>query len=170
MLAVVSDPLDPVERVAEETTFSGVVRVDRDGSTVFAKAYGFAHRGHSVANTIDTQFGIASGLKGLTALTIVSLIEDGVLSLDTTARSVLGEDLPLIADDVTVEHLLAHRSGIGDYLDEDVWGDVADYVMPVPVTSSRRQRTSSACSMGTRRSSVPENSSRTATAASSCSR
>ena len=31
----------------------------------------------------------------------------------------LGDDLPLIADDVTVEHLLAHRSGIGDYLDED---------------------------------------------------
>ncbi len=31
----------------------------------------------------------------------------------------LGDDLPLIGDDVTVEHLLAHRSGIGDYLDED---------------------------------------------------
>ena len=41
------------------------------------------------------------------------------LQLSTTARSVLGDDLPLIADDVTVEHLLAHRSGIGDYLDED---------------------------------------------------
>ena len=36
-----------------------------------------------------------------------------------TARSVLGADLPLIDDDVTIEHLLAHRSGIGDYLDED---------------------------------------------------
>ncbi len=32
----------------------------------------------------------------------------------------LGADLPLIADDVTVEHLLAHRSGIGDYVDEDL--------------------------------------------------
>ena len=30
----------------------------------------------------------------------------------------LGEDLPLIDDDVTIEHLLSHRSGIGDYLDE----------------------------------------------------
>ena len=45
----------------------------------------------------------------------------------------LGEDLPLIGDDVTVEHLLAHRSGIGDYLDEDAVDDVTDYVMPVPV-------------------------------------
>ena len=34
---------------------------------------------------------------------------------------------------MTVEHLLAHRSGIGDYLDEDAVDDVSDYVMPVPV-------------------------------------
>ena len=34
---------------------------------------------------------------------------------------------------MTIEHLLAHRSGIGDYLDEDDVDDVADYVMPVPV-------------------------------------
>ena len=49
----------------------------------------------------------------------MSLVEDGSLALDTTARSVLGDDLPLIDGAVTVEHLLAHRSGIGDYLDED---------------------------------------------------
>ena len=69
----------------------------------------------------------------MTALAVVSLIEDGALELGTTARSLLGEDLPLIADDVTVEHLLAHRSGIGDYLDEDGGRGITDYVMPVPV-------------------------------------
>jgi CubicO group peptidase (beta-lactamase class C family) len=61
------------------------------------------------------------------------LIEDARLELSTTARSVLGEDLPLIDDDVTVEHLLSHRSGIGDYLDEEVDHDLADYLMPIPV-------------------------------------
>ena len=34
---------------------------------------------------------------------------------------------------MTVEHLLAHRSGIGDYLDEDAGHGIDDYVMPVPV-------------------------------------
>ena len=63
----------------------------------------------------------------------MSLIDAGVLDLATTARSVLGGDLPLIADDVTVEHLLAHRSGIGDYLDEGDGHEVTDYVMPVSV-------------------------------------
>src|SRR5262249_1484417 len=63
----------------------------------------------------------------------MTLVEDGTLSLTTTARSVLGDDLPRIRDDVTVEHLLAHRSGIGDYLDEDGLEDMTDYAMPVPV-------------------------------------
>ena len=122
---------DAVDAVAESTRFSGVVRIDCAGSIEFAKAYGLADRRHEIPNTIDTQFGIASGTKGFTALTVVSLIEDGTLTLTTTARSVLGEDLPLIDDNVTIEHLLSHRSGIGDYLDEDAMGDITDYVMPV---------------------------------------
>jgi CubicO group peptidase (beta-lactamase class C family) len=129
----VTDLEDGVDRLAAETGFSGVVRVDRGGVIELAKAYGLAHRGAGLANTIDTQFGIASGTKGFTALAAVSLIEEGRLELSTTARDVLGADLPLIDDRVTVEHLLAHRSGIGDYLDEEVEMDVTDYLMPIPV-------------------------------------
>src|SRR6266702_2833895 len=119
---------DAIDRLAAETGFSGVVRVD-----ALTKAYGLAHRGAGIANTVDTQFGIASGGKGLTALTVLSLIESGTLDLTTTARSVLGPDLPLIDDAVTVEHLLTHRSGIGDYCDEDAGHDVNDYLLAVPV-------------------------------------
>ncbi len=93
-----------------------------------------ADRRHAIANTLDTQFATASATKGLTALTVVSLIEDGALALDTPARAILGDDLPLIEDDVTVEHLLAHRSGIGDYVDEDAGLDLDDYLLPVPVS------------------------------------
>ena len=122
-----------LDEVAVRTGFSGVVRVDRHGRAAFAKAYGLAHRGHAVGNGEDTRFAIASGTKGLTALVVMSLVEQGRLDLATRARSVLGEDLPLVDDDVTVEHLLAHRSGIGDYLDEDTVTSTTDYVMPVPV-------------------------------------
>ena len=59
-------------------------------------------------------------------------IERDQLELSTTARSVLGADLPLIDDAVTVEQLLAHRAGIGDYLDEDEH-ELDDYVLTVPV-------------------------------------
>jgi CubicO group peptidase (beta-lactamase class C family) len=119
--------------VAAATGFSGVVRVDRNGESSFAAAHGLAHRGHGIANTIDTRFPIASGTKGVTAATVMTLVERGELALATTARSVLGEDLPLIDDEVTVEQLLSHRSGIGDYLDEDAIESPNDYVMPVPV-------------------------------------
>jgi len=122
-----------LDAIASETAFSGVVRVDRAGRAEVAKAYGLAHRGYEIPNEVDTRFAIASGTKGLTALTIVSLIEDDLLELSTSARSVLGADLPLIGDDVTVEHLLAHRSGIGDYLDEESDLDIDAYLMPVPV-------------------------------------
>jgi CubicO group peptidase (beta-lactamase class C family) len=122
-----------LDAIAAETAFSGVVRVDRAGQVELEKAHGLAHRGHAIPNEVDTRFGTASGTKGLTSLAVVSLLEEGLLELSTTARSVLGRDLPLIDDGVTVEQLLAHRSGIGDYLDEEVEVDLSDYLMPVPV-------------------------------------
>ena len=122
-----------IDRIAAETGFSGVVRVDRGDEVEFVNAYGLAHRGFEIANTIDTRFAIASGTKGFTALTVMSLIEEGRLTLGTTARSVLGDDLPLIDDAVTIEHLLAHRSGIGDYYDEEIVHDPLEYVSLVPV-------------------------------------
>jgi CubicO group peptidase (beta-lactamase class C family) len=125
--------LDDVDEVAAQSAFSGVVRVDRGGEPVLEQSYGLADRSYELANRTDTRFGVASGAKGMTALVVVSLIEEGRLALDTLARSLLGDDLPLVADDVTVEHLLAHRSGIGDYLDEEAGGAITDYVMPVPV-------------------------------------
>jgi CubicO group peptidase (beta-lactamase class C family) len=124
---------ESVDRIATETGFSGVVRVDRGERIELLKAYGLAHRGFEIPNRAETQFAIASGTKGLTALAVMSLIEEGRLEPTTPARSVLGKDLPLIANEVTVEQLLAHRSGIGDYLDEEAGLPVTDYLMPVPV-------------------------------------
>ena len=128
-----STAFDAVDAVAADTRFSGVVRIDRGSEQPHAQAYGLAYRTLRVPNTVATRFGIASGTKGFTAATVVSLIAQGAIDFTTPARSLLGSDLPLIDDDVTVEHLLAHRSGIGDFVDEDAGGDIDDYVLPVPV-------------------------------------
>jgi CubicO group peptidase (beta-lactamase class C family) len=124
---------DQVDRIAADVGFSGAIRIDVEGRPAVQRAYGLAHRGLGVPNTVDTQFAIASGSKGLTALAVMSVVERGELGLDTTARSLLGGDLALIDDRVTVEQLLAHRSGIGDYLDEDEHDDLNDYVLAVPI-------------------------------------
>ncbi len=122
-----------VDDIARASGYSGVVRIDDRSGNRVARAYGFADRRCGIANSISTRFGIASGVKGMTALTVMSLVETGELALGTPVRSLLGDDLPLIDDRVTIQHLLAHRSGIGDYLDESAGGDISDHVLPVPV-------------------------------------
>ena len=119
-----------MDETAARTGFAGVVRLERAGVVVLDAAYGSADRRHGIAMTTDSQLGMASGSKTFTALVVLRLVEEGVLGLSTTARQVLGTDLPLVAADVTVEHLLSHRSGIGDYLDEDEV-DSEDYELPV---------------------------------------
>lgn len=122
-----------LEALADSNDFSGVVAVSRDGERIVELTRGFADRGNRRPNTLDTRFGIASATKGLTALTVASLIESGELRSDTTLRSLLQDALPMVDDAVTIEHLLGHTSGAGDYLDEEELGDVDDYVMGLPV-------------------------------------
>jgi CubicO group peptidase (beta-lactamase class C family) len=121
-----------LEELVHETGFSGAVRVDRGDVTELAVAYGMADRRWAIPNTVSTRFGMASVAKGFTALAVASLVEDGTIEWSTSARAVLGADLPLIDDAVTVEQLLAHRSGIGDYLDENVPVDITDYLLTAP--------------------------------------
>jgi CubicO group peptidase (beta-lactamase class C family) len=124
---------EELDRRAAATGFAGVVRVDTPTGLQLERSYGLANRAHGIANTTATRFAIASGTKSLTALTVVRLVEDGLLDLATPARALLGADLPLVGDAVTVEHLLCHRSGIGDYVDEETDLDVADYILTVGV-------------------------------------
>ncbi len=122
-----------IDAEACRSGFSGVVRVDGPDGVEVSAAYGWANRAHRVANRVETRFATASATKGFTALAVMSLIEEGVLELTTPARALLGDDLPLVPDDVTVEHLMAHTSGIGDYLDENELDSMCDYVLTRPV-------------------------------------
>jgi CubicO group peptidase (beta-lactamase class C family) len=124
---------DDLQALADEKDFSGVVAVSRDGDLLVELARGSADRENGRPNTLATRFGIASATKGLTALTVASVVESGQLRSDTTLRSLLPDALPLVDPAVTIEQLLGHTSGVGDYLDEEELGDVDDYVMLIPV-------------------------------------
>jgi CubicO group peptidase (beta-lactamase class C family) len=73
-----SEAIDPV---ADQNGFAGVVSVHRGSETEFARAYGLADRACQIPNTVRTRFAIASGTKGLTALAVVSLINDNALAM-----------------------------------------------------------------------------------------
>jgi CubicO group peptidase (beta-lactamase class C family) len=127
--------LDPdlIATAAARNAFTGIVTVDAGDQRLFERPYGFAHRAFQVPNTPDTQFAIASGSKTFTALAVLRLVEEGALRLEQPVRELLGSDLPLIDDGVTIEHLLSHTSGIGDYLDEEADWEASDFVLTAPV-------------------------------------
>ena len=120
------DLTDRLAVLIDEQRTSGVVRVR--GAASVDIAAGYADRANRRPNELSTRFGTASGTKGFTALPTMALIESGQLALDTTVRSLVGDDLPNVDPTVTIDHLLSHRSGIGDYLDEDELDHVDDHI------------------------------------------
>jgi CubicO group peptidase (beta-lactamase class C family) len=126
-----AERIDEAVATATEDGFSGVVRVSIGDEVVHESATGLADRAQQVPITLDTRLAIASGAKTFTALTLLALVERGHLALETSARALLGSDVPALDQAVTIEHLLAHRSGFADYLDEEQVDDIRDYVLAV---------------------------------------
>jgi CubicO group peptidase (beta-lactamase class C family) len=107
----------------ENQAFSGVVLIKRKDEELFKGCYGYANRSFSVPNTLQTKFRIASISKIFTAVSVLKLIEEGKLSLDTSTKQYLDLQDCEISEEVNIHSLLTHTSGIGDYFDEenDVW-------------------------------------------------
>lgn len=96
--------------------FSGVVLIAREGKPVLERAAGLANRAFSVPNRVDTRFNLGSINKTFTKLAIAQLMQAGKLALDDK----LGKYLPDFpnadaAAKVTISHLVAMKSGIGDF-------------------------------------------------------
>ena len=120
---------DAIDRQA----FSGVALVCEGDETLFEFAGGLAHRAEAIPITMGTRFATASGTKGFTALATASLIEAGVIEFATPLVDLLAGDLPNVDRGVTIENLLGHTSGVGDYLDEEELESSDDYVLDIPV-------------------------------------
>jgi CubicO group peptidase (beta-lactamase class C family) len=102
------------------------VAVLRAGEAVVRCAYGLANIEQHEAATPATNYRLASMTKQFTAAAILLLAEDGVLSIDDTARRWLPA-LPRSAGAVCVRHLLAHTSGLVDFEDLIAQGACAQF-------------------------------------------
>ena len=90
--------------------------VVRNGETVYERYRGMANIEKGLPIRADTGFRLGSLSKTFTALAVIQLYEDERLSLDDSIRTWL-PDVPEHWDQVTIRHLLGHRSGIPDFLD-----------------------------------------------------
>ena len=109
-----------LKNLTDADDFSGTVYVARDGIPLFIGSFGYASRRYQTPNTSETRFNLGSTQKTLTALAVLRLVEDGHLELDATVGKYL-PDYPnaIVREQVTIAHLLGHRSGLGTHFTED---------------------------------------------------
>jgi CubicO group peptidase (beta-lactamase class C family) len=132
------DDLEAIlERHHTTGNFSGVALVRRGDEEIVHQAWGLAHRGFGIPNTIDTRFDIASITKVFTAASIVQMVDQHLISLDTQVMPFLGIDGTPISDDVTIYHLLTHTSGIADDADEEAGEGYEQLFVDTPSYSIR---------------------------------
>lgn len=107
------------------------VAIIQDGKVVKESSYGVANVEFSVPVTNQTLFTLASTTKEFTAVAIMTLVEEGKLSLDKSVRDYLPE-LPAAWAPVTIRHCLSHTSGLPD-------GDAPDNVNVLPLAGTQAE-------------------------------
>jgi D-alanyl-D-alanine carboxypeptidase len=125
-------PITSLDTLLEESLDRGLtgvaLAVNRDGEVLFDGATGLASREDGSPLASSDRFRIYSITKTFTAVLILQLVDEGVLSLDDTVADWL--DDPAVAripniERITLRQLLTHTSGVYDYFAEDspFWQD-----------------------------------------------
>lgn len=113
-------------KYVQDANFSGAALVKRGETILFHEAYGDAHKGFKIKNTIKTKFDTASITKLFTAVGILQLIDRNLISFEDKVLDLLDIKNTTISKQVNIYHLLTHTSGIGDDADEEAGEDYAD--------------------------------------------
>lgn len=97
----------------QRSRFNGAVLVARGGRIVFEEYAGLKEvtKGDPIDST--TSFHLASVSKTITAMAVMKLYQDSLLHLDDPVNSHLTH-FPY--SDITIRHLLSHRSGLPNYV------------------------------------------------------
>jgi D-alanyl-D-alanine carboxypeptidase len=116
-----SSPPPPVEALAQQLagpgTKSVIVFVSDDGSEHVAT------RG-SARPPADRRFRVGSVTKTFTAAIVLQLVDEGTLRLDDTLEKHVPGVVPR-GDEITIRHLLRHRSGLVNFTDYRPWMEEA---------------------------------------------
>ena len=118
--------------IAKEKKFSGVIGIEEDKKIIYQYIKGMESRELGIPITRNTLFAVASGTKFLTALAIGKLIDQKKLDLNMKAKDIYDLNMDCIDPNITIHQLLAHTSGMADYLDEDLLDDTKSIYFDVP--------------------------------------
>lgn len=121
------------EKINSIDSFSGTVLIKEKGETIYEEAFGYADINNKRENAINTRYGIASGAKIFTAISICQLVDKGLIAFDSKLADCLDIEFPNFNKNATIEQLLMHSSGLPDYFDEDVMTDFSDVWIDNPM-------------------------------------
>lgn len=118
------------------------IGVVHNGEPIIVRGYGLANVEHQLPTTPDTVFSIASITKLFTATAVFQLIERGKLTLTDSLGQHL-PDLPQAWQNVQIEQILCHQSGIKNYTETEAYWkstrldiskqDILDLVSDLPL-------------------------------------
>ncbi|MEO6346721.1 MAG: serine hydrolase domain-containing protein, partial [Aquaticitalea sp.] len=104
--------------------FEGTALIADSSGIVYHKSFGYANRDYLVPNDTLTIFRLGSLEKQFTAMLTLQLVEKGKLNLDGKITDYLPTYRKDTGNEVTIEHLLTHTSGIPNYTAlPNVWND-----------------------------------------------
>ena len=127
--------LDGVMKIQldEHNTVGAVVTVVKDGRLFFSKGYGYADwKARTPVDPERTLFRIGSISKLFVWTSVMQLVEEGILDLDTDINQYMeGVEIPATYDEpVTLRHILTHAAGFEDWVVE-LFGDDAGDIRPL---------------------------------------
>jgi D-alanyl-D-alanine carboxypeptidase len=96
------------------------IAVVQHGKLLYTQHYGIANVELAVAVTTNSVFKIASLTNPITAIAVLTLVQDGRLLLDSTIGHYV-PGLPAQWNTLTIRQLLSHTSGIADYFESPDW-------------------------------------------------
>lgn len=111
------DDFEPLLERVVAAGAPGVLLNVRDEATIRVDVRGVAARGPTRQVRADDRFRIGSVTKTFVATVVLQLVDEGRLSLDDTVEEWLPGLVPG-GRTITVRHLLSHRSGLFDYVED----------------------------------------------------
>ncbi len=89
--------------------------VIQNGEIIYKRGYGMANLEYDIPISSNSVFDIASNSKQFTAMSIVLLARQNLLTLDDELQKYIPE-IPQYSQPITIRHLINHTSGLRDYL------------------------------------------------------
>src|SRR5690606_10849480 len=117
-----------IEKLREETGIPSIsIAVIKNGNLAWAKSFGYSNVRHQTRSIISTIYSTASTAKPFLSVSILQLVEKGILDLDKPVNDYLSDPIPSFSENskpITLRHLLSHQSGIPASADfVPLWGN-----------------------------------------------